>query len=320
MNFVQFKNEIINKKEYFCYLLVGEDAFFRRRALEMIKNAFLSEPDLNLANFEGDNLDLSALIASVSSYPFMSQKRVTVISEFYPDKNALKTFKEIISSPITSSVLVINNSKEFDGFKNLGEVCAVSCVKQDMATLVKWIKATFSAHDISIDGERASMLVDFCLSDMQRIENETNKIIDYVGKGAVVTEDVIKDIVYKDSEYKIYQMTDYVAQKKYQEAYAVILDLTARGETSQKIMVSVNKFYRRLFFLAIGNKTVKEFADIFSVKEYAITKNLTLAKKFKKISLKKAIDLLSEAEYAVKSGKIGADESMWISIFKLMNE
>lgn len=320
MNFVQFKNEINDKKEYFCYLLEGEDAFFRRHALELIKTTFLTEPSLNLANFEGENLDMSALVSSVSSYPFMSKKRVTVITEFYPDKNALKSFKEIISSPIDTSILIISNIKEFDGFKGLKEACVVSCKKADNATLVKWIKATLSSFDISIDGERATMLVDFCLSDMQRIQNETNKIIDFLGRGETVTESVIKELVYKDFEYKVYEMTDFVAQKKYQEAYKVIVDLLSRGEPAQKVITSVSKFYRRLFFSAISGKTAQELAEIFSVKEYSAVKTLNLANKFKKVSLKKAIDLLAEMDYSIKSGKIGQDEGMWLAIFKLMNE
>lgn len=320
MNFVQFKNEINDKKEYFCYVLAGEDAFFRRNALELIKTAFLTEPDLNLASFSGENLDFNALVSSVNSYPFLSEKRVTVLSEFYPDKNLLKKFKELFVSPSSSAILVINNSKEFEGFSSLDNAVVVSCKKADIGTLVKWIKATFSSFDISIDGERATMLADFCLLDMQRIQNETNKIIDYLGRGGEVTESVIKEIVYKDADYKIFQMTDFVAQKKYQEAYAVIIDMLSRGETPIMILSSVSRYFRRLFFSAISGKTAKELASIFSIQEYAVTKIINLANKFKKISLKKAVDLLAEAEYAVKSGSVGADESMWISVFKIMND
>ena len=241
MNFVQFKNEINDKKEYFCYVLAGEDAFFRRNALELIKTAFLTEPDLNLASFSGENLDFNALVSSVNSYPFLSEKRVTVLSEFYPDKNLLKKFKELFVSPSSSAILVINNSKEFEGFSSLDNAVVVSCKKADIGTLVKWIKATFSSFDISIDGERATMLADFCLLDMQRIQNETNKIIDYLGRGGEVTESVIKEIVYKDADYKIFQMTDFVAQKKYQEAYAVIIDMLSRGQTPNMKHSSVSR-------------------------------------------------------------------------------
>ena len=75
-----------------------------------------------------------------------------------------------------------------------------------------------------------------------------------------------------------------------------------------------------MFFSVISGKSVSELTTALSVKEYAVTKSLNLAKKFKKISLKKALDLLSDAEYQIKSGKMGAHESMWLSVFKLMNE
>lgn len=320
MNFTQFKNELNSGTEHFCYLLAGEDAFFRNRAIALIKNAFLSEPELNLANFDGEDLDLNHLISSVNSFPFMSKKRVTVITEFYPDKNALKVFKELLKNPTDTSVLIISNQKEFDGFKNLPETCQVSCAKADAQTLIKWIKATLSNHEIYIDGQNAKLLADYCLFEMQRVQNETNKIIDFLGRGTEVTEDVIKELVYKDADYKIYDMTDFVAQKKYKQAYAVITDMLSRGETPNMILSSISRYFRRLFFVSITEKSVQEFMQIFSMKEYPVTKLITLSKKFKKVSLKRAVDLLNDAEYNIKCGNISPNESMWISVFKIMNE
>lgn len=320
MNFIEFKNELNNGKEHFCYLLEGEDGFFRKKAVSLIKDAFLSEPEMNLSNFDGENLDFNQVVSSALAFPFMSKKRVTVISEFYPDAKTNKAFKELLENPIDSSVIVISNSKLHDGFKNIKNCCVVSCAKADKYTIVKWIKATFSNYDIEIDGERATLLLEYCLSDMQRIENETNKLIDFIGKGGTVTEDDIRLIVYKDVERNIFKMTELVAQKKYEEAYRIVNDLIAGGEAPHTIIATLYRFYRRMFFSVISGKSVSELTTALSVKEYAVTKSLNLAKKFKKISLKKALDLLSDAEYQIKSGKMGAHESMWLSVFKLMNE
>ncbi len=320
MNFTEFKNELNNGKEYFCYLLAGEDAFFRNRAISLIKDAFLTEPELNLANFDGDDFDINHLVSSVNSFPFMSKKRVTVITEFYPDQRELKTFKELLKSPSENSVIIISNTKNFDGFKSLPETCQVSCAKADIGTLVKWIKASLSNHEIFIDGQNAKLLAEFCLLDMQRIENETNKLIDYLGRGAQVLEDDIKEIVYKDADYKVYDMTDFVAQKKFKQAYAVILEMLSRGEAPNVILSAISRYFRRLFFVSITEKSVQEFMEIFQMKEYPVTKMINLSKKFKKMSLKKAVDLLNEAEYNVKCGNVNPDESLWISVFKIMSE
>ena len=320
MNFTEFKNELNSGKEYFAYLLEGEDAYFKQCALALIKEQFLSEPALNLANLDGDDLDFNELLASIGSMPFMSRKRVTVVKGLNLSANALSSLKETLKNPNPDSVLVIVNDKPIEQLKNLDSVCHVSCKKADTQTLVKWIKARLAKEERFIDGETAKTLAEFCLSDMSRIENETLKLIDATEKGGTVTLDDVRENVYKDADYKIYQMTDFIAQKKYDKAYSVVTDLLSRSETPHRILFSIYSFYRRLFLSAISNKTAKELMALFSIGEYPAIKTLELSKKFKKISLKKAVDLLTDADYKIKSGLLDADEGMWISIFKLMNE
>ena len=72
--------------------------------------------------------------------------------------------------------------------------------------------------------------------------------------------------------------------------------------------------------IAISDKSDKELADLFGVKEYAVKKTREQAKMFKKKSLKFAVDFLSDSDYKVKSGVADADENMWLSFFEIVNK
>ena len=74
MNYSDFKNGLENGKVFPIYLFEGDDAFFRERALVLLKNKYLNEPQLNLAVFEGDKLSVSDVLSSLNAYPFMSEK------------------------------------------------------------------------------------------------------------------------------------------------------------------------------------------------------------------------------------------------------
>ena len=60
-------------------------------------------------------------------------------------------------------------------------------------------------------------------------------------------------MVARDTEYKVYEMTDYIAKRKFDMALTVIKDMMSKGETAQRILTAVYNYYRRLLHCAISN-------------------------------------------------------------------
>ena len=111
MKFEQLKQSLKEKVEA-IYLIEGEETFFRLRATEMIKDACLSEPSLNYTKIYGADVKASgtdSLIMSLNSVPFMSEKRVVEVVEWYPTAQDIKDkyLKEYFSAPVDTSVLII---------------------------------------------------------------------------------------------------------------------------------------------------------------------------------------------------------------------
>ena len=112
MNYTEFKNGLEKGEVYPIYLFEGEDAFFRERGLSLLKSKFISQPELNYSVFQGDNFALNDLMSSLTAYPFMSKKRMTVIRDFLPKANGIaKELKGYLEQPIKESILVIVNEK-----------------------------------------------------------------------------------------------------------------------------------------------------------------------------------------------------------------
>jgi DNA polymerase-3 subunit delta len=155
---------------------------------------------------------------------------------------------------------------------------------------------------------------------MTRIENETKKLCSYVGENGEIVKETIELLVARDTEYKIYEMTDYIAKRKFDLAISVIKDMMSKGETSQRILVAVYNYYRRLLHSAISDMSLTELAEVFGIKEFAAKKTKEQASLFKKRALKSAVDGLSDADYKIKSGVADADEQMWLTIFKIMTD
>ena len=303
------------------YILEGEDAYFRSLSLATLKSALVKEPTLNVATFEGGNFDMGEALASLTAAPFFSDYRMTVIKEFYPKSDAIRGgLKDFLENPVKGSLLVIVNEKPHEAFKKFKSTCVVSCGAAEISLIVRWIKATAGAAKVNISDAVCRTVAEYCLSDMTRVKNETEKLIAYAGENGEITERAVDLLVYRDSEYKIYEMTDHIAKKKFDLAISVIEDMLAKGDTEAKIISAVYNYFRRLLFASLSDKTNAETAALLGIKEFAAKKTKEQAASFKVRALKNAVDRLSDADYAVKSGKMNADDLMWINLFKIMTE
>ncbi|MBQ6727550.1 MAG: DNA polymerase III subunit delta, partial [Clostridia bacterium] len=321
MQFTELKKSLEQGEVFPVYILEGEDAYFRALALETLKNALVKEPTLNAATFDGASLDVGEALSSLTAAPFFSDYRMTVIKEFYPKAEALRGgLKEFLENPVKGSVLVIVNEKPHEAFKKFKTVCTVSCGAAEIPLIMRWIKATASAAQVKVSDAVCRTIAEYCLSDMTRVKNETEKLVAYAGVNGEITEQAVDFLVYRDSEYKIYEMTDYIAKKKFDSAIMIIEDMLSKGDTEAKIIAAVYNYFRRLLFVAISDKTNADTAALLGIKEFAVKKAKEQAAAFKVRALKNAVDRLADADYAVKSGKMNADDAMWINIFKIMTE
>lgn len=320
LKYTEFKNELEDGKIYSIYLFEGEDAFFRESGVSLLKSTLVSQPELNFVSLEPD-CKISELLPSLEGFPFMSKRRMTVIREFYPKQDYFKSgLKEYLENPSPDSVLAIANEKSSDAFKKFSSVAVVDCSKADSSLLVRWIKAECAKADVSINGENAKLLAEYCLSDMTRIKTETDKLISFVGAGGEVSLSVIEQMVNKDTEYKIYELTDFIGKRKFKSALLVIKDMVSKGETPQRILSYVYNYFRRLLHVSISDMEIGEIAKAFGVKEFAVKKMKEQASMFKKKALKNAVDYLTESDYKIKSGLCDADDRAYLAIFKIMTE
>jgi DNA polymerase-3 subunit delta len=320
VKFSDFKNSLESGEQFSVYLFEGEDAFFKQRGASLLKDKYILEPSLNLQEFEGEEENLDGIIASLLAYPFMSDKRMTLVKEFYPKKNEVASLEQILENPSKESLFVILNSRSCELFKKYPSVCVVDCSKADAMTIARWIKAECQNNGVSIELEVAKNLADYCQSDMTRVKNETNKLCAYVLDKGIITMADVDEMVYRDIEYKVYEMTDYIAKKNVDMALNVINDMLYKGETVQKICNSVYNYYRRLLHVAISDLSDGELAVELGRTDYVIRKMRTQAKSFKKKSLKSAVDVLCQTDYRIKSGQRPMDVETWIALFRIMTD
>ena len=114
MKYVEFKKFTDENGARPIYLFEGEEVYFREKGTELLKTRYVQELTLDYASFDGATLKgdkIKTLVDAVRSFPFISQKRLVRVTEFYPTEKDFDTYlKPLFSDPPTESILLIINS------------------------------------------------------------------------------------------------------------------------------------------------------------------------------------------------------------------
>ena len=155
---------------------------------------------------------------------------------------------------------------------------------------------------------------------MTKIACETEKLKSFAEGNSQITSDDVEALVVKENDYKIYELTENIAKKDFLKAITILNDMLAQNDSPQMISASLYNYFRRLLHISLSGKNDSDLAKEFGIKEYAVKKARIQSEKFKKKSLKKAVDILTDSDYGVKAGLSDMDVSLMLNVFKIMTE
>lgn len=280
MKFVLFKKSLEEGARP-VYLFDGEEEYFKERGEAMLRAKFLREPTLDFSLFRGETLHgnaLADLVAAAQSFPFLSEKRIVKVTDFYPSEREYEQYlRRYLEDPPPSTILLIVNSvppkgRPFD-LKKAPGVTWVDCSRGDEETLLRWIFTRFKQAGVRADTECCERILRYCLSDMSRIAGEVEKLIAYAGEGGALTAEDVDAVVYRDSAYKMYEMTNALALRNHAKYLSVQRELLEKGADEMALLNTLCAYYRTMYEICLLGKSDAETAGILGIKEYAVKVN-----------------------------------------------
>lgn len=317
MKFVFFKKSL-EEGAAPIYLFEGEEEYFKERGEEMLKEKFLGEPSLNFSAFRGEQLKgaaMTALTAAAQSFPFLSDKRIVKVTDFYPTEKEYETYlKKYFEDPPRETILLIVNSAAQKGkgadLKKAPNVTYVDCGRADDDTVLRWIYTRFKREGIAADTECCERIMRYCLGDMSRISGETEKLIAFAGKGGSIRAEDVDDIVYRDSDYKIYEMTGAFGARNYGKFLSVQRELMERGADESAILNAICSYFRGMLDICLLGKGDAETARALGMKEYAVKMSRRQANSIGAKRVRDCWGYVYSAVNTVKSGGISAQAAL----------
>ena len=330
MKYVDFRKFTDEKGAQPIYLFEGEEVYFREKGEALLKDRFLQEPTLDYATFDGLKLKgdgIIALVDAVNSFPFISQKRVVRVTDFYPTDKEYETYlKPLFENPPTAGMLIIlNGAKPKTGQVALSKkpnVTHIDCGRSDIETIKKWVYLTCKRAGVYADGITSGKIAEYCVCDMSRIAMETEKLLGYcLATGQErLTDEIVDDLVYPDSEYKIYELANALSRQNYTAFITILKELQSKGFNEHIVLSSLCSYFKNLYETCVSEGSDQEIVTALGLKEYGVKKNREQAQKFGKERVFAFYQSAYESMSGIKSGKVTPESALKAFVARLFFE
>ncbi|MBQ8320241.1 MAG: DNA polymerase III subunit delta [Clostridia bacterium] len=314
MKYVDFRKFTDEHGAMPVYLFEGEEVYFHEKGEALLRSRFVTDTTLDYATFEGGALKgekIKDLLDAVSAFPFLSEKRLVKVTEFYPSEKDferyLKDFLE--NAPKDGILLIMNVGKGKAGTAALSKakgVTFVDCGKSDEETIKKWIYLTAKKAGVYVDGMTSGLLAAYCGYDMARVSKETEKLLFCCEAEELtrITDEMVETHVAPASEYKNYELTNAVSRKNYGEFVKIMQEFTVKSADFLAVLSMLASHFRTLYEVGMSKGSDKEVAAQLGMKEFAVKKSREQAAKFTGEQLFALYSRLYDAVSKVKCGEL----------------
>ena len=289
-----------------CYIMSGEDYYLYERAYDMIKKvANIQLEDFNLIKFDDENYSMKSVLDACEVMPMGDDKRMIVLKNIAKvTESDKKMLEKYLESPVESTVLVIFDY--FDKFSSVKGCEKVDCKRFDSKTALAVIANELEKKGKQISTEAGQTLLDYCNGYLTRVNCELDKLAYYDITNPLVTKKMVEDLVSKDADYVVFELTEALGQKNGDKALKILEKMIKE----QGVLGLITNHFRRLFFISISDMTDNALSGLLGVKEYAIRKQREQVKNFSRLQLKKIYSLLEEVDFKIKSGAMLSENAL----------
>ena len=173
----------------------------------------------------------------------------------------------------------------------------------------------------SIDYDTAMYLINCVGEDLQIILNEFNKVCAF-SCGNPVTAEMIDATCIKSIEASVFDISTSIFSGDTDNAFKILNELLRQKTAASAIIGALGSAYVNAYRLKVSlnaEKTVADFSAAFQYKEtkYSFGKIAPFVKKSTLSSIRKALDILSEADIKSKSSRISDEILLTELISKL---
>ncbi|MCB0347503.1 MAG: DNA polymerase III subunit delta [Bdellovibrionales bacterium] len=307
------------------YYFYGDEMYLVQTLLAELQKVCLGEgpSDFNLDVFYYTETSAQHIIDTAETLPMFSPKRLVVVRQISELKaKDQDQLMQLIEKPIDTTCVVLVG-KKMDArkkfFKTLiGQNAVVKFDPPSMSDVPSWVQKIAKEKGLTIDREAQDALIQMVGNSLTDIENEMQKLRQFVGDQASVKLSDVKTVVSKHRMESVFDLTKSIAEQDLPRSLFFLANLLEQGENELGILALIARHVRILNLVKEGIKegvTASQLAVRAGVPPYFINQYIGQARYWSEERLEHLHMALLLTDRALKSSPVST--SIWLENFVL---
>ena len=298
------------KKEYKpIYWLEGEEVYYIDKLCNYAEDNLLTDAEkaFNLTILYGKDAEWQQVVNACKRYPMQSDLQVIIVKEAQLLKD-IEKIESYVEKPLSSSVLIIAyKNKKIDGrtkfsktLKEKGEFHTYKKMYDDK--LPEWTSNMIQQKGLTINNKALILLTQHIGNDLNRLENEVEKLQINLSSRKTITEDDIENYVGISKEYNIFELQNALATKNLSKAIQIISYFGSNPKAAPMMLLlpTLYSYFSKLFLrFGLNTNDDKAIASHIGVHPFMVKDYIKAANLYQYAGVEKAILLLQH--YNLKS-------------------
>lgn len=311
------------------YLIYGIEDYIIDEAIKKIitDNNIIDD---NIIKYNLDEVNVSLALEEASTVSMFDSKKLVICEgcKFLTGENKkeinhdIDSLTKYINNPFTDVflVFVVRKEKLDDRKKIVKELKKNSTVieaqKKENYNLNNYIIDYVNKNGYNMSKNACIKLIERAGNNLSNLISECDKIFLYKDDEKNITEEDIENLVFKNIEDNIFELTNAVMNKDKKKIINIYKDLILMGEEEIKLIVMLANQFRMILQVKLMVKNGYKERDMATIiKEHPYRVKLAMQSNFKINELENYLIKLEELDYSIKSGKL--DKSFGFEMFLL---
>jgi DNA polymerase-3 subunit delta len=288
----RFETEVRERRLKPAYVLIGDEAFFRKKVREAILAHLVPADMREFSVYEFDLaqnevrevLDAARTPSLMAPFQVFFVRGVKALYTRGSHQEAFDAIAEYVKSPNPDALLVfiadhvsipadvrrmeMQDRDRYERIKEtLGQYCAlVELARVEESDAVRWITDAATEQGVTIEVDAARELVDSTGGDMMMIAGELEKLILFAGEKKRITLGDVETMVLAAKQRSLYELTDAISAKDRPRALEVLQALLSAGDGEDAAighLYMLARTFRQM--LVISERNVRDSRALWQV-------------------------------------------------------
>jgi len=321
-----FKKELSSGKLKNLYLIYGEEKYLVKKYTEQLctKAAGKEPSDFDFVKL-GSAVPVEDIISASEQFPVFSEYKCVVVTDYNAESlndSDIKLVEKFFSDISPSTVLIFTmptkdtgdgkktgdkKSGKFRKFAALAEKYGntIELQKRGDIALEKQLVSWAEKGGCRLDRINASKIISSCGTDMTLLRNEMDKLIAYAD-GGDIDEKMIKMLVVKNTEVRIYALSECISKGDYNGAYKQLFILFEQNERPEIILSVLSSVYIDMYRMRAAVESGKTASDVasdfkYGKREFILKNAQNNSRRYMTKTLRRFLDIILQTDIKLKS-------------------